>query len=121
MTLPAPTPAHTSAAAAQAAQVRARVRELQLKSLDVVEGILDGLNAGRAKPPALPLAAARRQMVNACGVPRLCERGRCRRTKLCQGEPSHCLAACLPALPHELVARVLSAKAMRQRVRRRRK
>jgi hypothetical protein len=119
MTLPAPTSAPDSAAA-QSAQIRARVRDLQLKSLDVVEGILDTLTAGQAQPPALPLAAARRQMVNLFGVPALCERGRCRRRKLCQGEPSHCLAACLPALPHELVARVLSARAMRQRVRRRR-
>ena len=116
MTLPAPTRTHT-AAAAQAAQIRARARDLQLKSLDVVEGVLDRLSAEQAQPPALPLAVARRQLVNACGVPKLCERGRCRRTKLCQGEPSHCLAACLPALPHELVARVLSVKAMRRRTR----
>jgi hypothetical protein len=90
-----------------------------LKSLDIADCILDSLQAKREAQPSLPLAAARRQMVNLFGVPALCERGRCRRRKLCQGEPSHCLAVCLPVLPHELVARVLSARAMRQRVRRR--
>jgi hypothetical protein len=58
-------------------------------------------------------------MVNLLGVPALCERGRCRRSKLCQGEPAHCLTGHLHALPHELLARVLSAKAMRQKLRKR--
>lgn len=117
MTIPAPTPAHTSAAA-QAVQIRARVRELQLKGLDVADAILDRLQPQQAEPPALPLTVARRQMVNLLGVPALCARGRCRRRKLCQGEPAHCLTPCLHVLPHELIARVLSTKAMRQRVRR---
>jgi hypothetical protein len=120
MTIPAPTPAHTAApAAAQATQIRARIRDLQLKGLDVADGILDGLQAKREAAPALPLAVARRQTVNLLGVPALCEHGRCRRTKLCHGEPAHCLAVCLHVLPHEALARVLSVKAMRQRVRRR--
>ena len=99
-------------------QIQTRVRALAFKSLDIVDGILDRLKAEQAEPPALPVHMARRQIVNVCGVPKLCERGRCRRTKLCQGEPAHCLAACLPALPHELLARVLSTKAMKQRLRR---
>ena len=118
MTIPAPTPAHNSAAA-QAAQIRARVRDLQLKALDIADGILDSLQAKRDTQPSLPLTVARRQMVNLLGVPSLCERGRCRRSKLCHGEPAHCLTVCLHALPHEMLARVLSVKAMRRRVRRR--
>ena len=113
MTIPAPSPA-----AAHAAQVRARIRDLQLKSLDVADGILDSLQGKREEPPALPLMVARRQMVHLLGVPSLCERGRCRRTRLCHGEPSHCLTACLHVLPHGLLARILSTKAMRQRIRR---
>jgi len=119
MTVPAATPAHTTGTAGHHARLRARLRELQMKGLDVADGILDTLLTRHDEPPALPLTVARRQMVHLLDVPKLCERGRCRRTKLCQGEPSHCLTTCLHALPHELLARVLSTKAMRQRVRRR--
>ncbi|HXD44522.1 MAG TPA: hypothetical protein VN655_05235 [Pseudolabrys sp.] len=100
-------------------QIQARIRALSLKSLDIAEGILDSLQASQAQPPALPLAAARRQMIGLLGVPALCERRRCRRTRLCSGEPAHCLSVYLPVLPHELVARVLSMKAIRQKNRRR--
>jgi hypothetical protein len=117
MTIPAPTPAHT--ADAQAAQVRARIRDLQLKGLDVADRILDSLQAEPAERAPLPLTVARRQMANMLGVPQLCHRARCRRTQTCDGEPAHCLGACLPALPHDVLARILSAKAMRQRLRRR--
>lgn len=113
MSAPSPTPA------SQRAQVQARIRELQMKSLEVADGILDKLLEKSAEPPALPLAIARRQIVNLCGVPALCHHRRCRRTKACGGEPAHCLSVCLHALPHELLARVLSTKAMRQRIRRR--
>jgi hypothetical protein len=93
---------------------------LQLKGLDVADRILDSLQAGPPERAPLPLTLARRQMANLLGVPALCHRARCRRLKVCDGEPSHCLGACLPALPHEVLARILSIKAMRQRVRRRR-
>jgi hypothetical protein len=114
MTIPAPAPAGS-----HRAHIQARMRELQFKMLDVADGILDSLQAKREAAPALPLVVARRQTVNLLGVPALCERGRCRRTKLCHGEPAHCLTVCLHVLPHELLARVLSVKAMRQRVRNR--
>jgi len=117
MTIPAPTPAHT--ADAQAAQVRARIRDLQLKGFAVADRILDSLQAEPAERAPLPLTVARRQMANMLGVPQLCHRARCRRTQTCDGEPAHCLGACLPALPHDVLARILSAKAMRQRLRRR--
>jgi hypothetical protein len=58
-------------------------------------------------------------MANLLGVPALCHRARCRRTNTCDGEPAHCLSACIPALPHEVLARILSVKAMRQQLRRR--
>lgn len=114
MTIPAPVPAGS-----HRAQFQARVRELQLKGIDVADGILDSLQAKREAAPSLPLTVARRQTVNLLGVPTLCHRGRCRRTKLCHGEPAHCLTVCLHVLPHEALARVLSVKAMRQRVRNR--
>jgi len=117
MTIPAPTPAHT--ADAQAAQVRARIRDLQLKGLAVADRILDSLRAGPPERAPLPLTAARRQMANILGVPQLCHRARCRRLKACDGEPAHCLSACIPALPHEVLARILSVKAMRQQLQRR--
>ncbi len=119
MTIPAPTPAHTPAADAQAAQVRARIRDLQLKGLAVADRILDSLRAEPPERAPLPLIVARRQMANILGVPALCHRARCRRLKACDGEPAHCLSACIPALPHEVLARILSVKAMRQRLRRR--
>ena len=102
-------------------QFAARLRELQLKGLDVADGILEKLKGEQAPPapPPLPLNVERRQMVNLLGVPALCHHRRCRRSKLCTGEPAHCLSACLHALPHETLARVLSRKAMRQRVRKR--
>jgi len=109
---PAPT------AASQRAHIQARIRELSLKTLDVAEGILDRLQKRQAEPPALPLTVARRQMVTLLGVPSLCHRRRCRRTRMCHGEPAHCLNVCLHALPPELLARVLPVKAMRQRLRR---
>jgi hypothetical protein len=107
-------PAHTPA------QVQARIRALAFKSLDIADGILERLKAeqGTPEPPALPLTIARRQTVNLLGVPTLCHHRRCKRAKVCTGEPSHCLTVNLHALPHELLARVLSTKAMRQRSRR---
>ena len=90
MTIPAPAPAGS-----HRAHIQARMRELQFKMLDVADGILDSLQAKREAAPALPLAVARRQTVNLLGVPTLCERGRCRRTKLCHGEPAHCLTVSL--------------------------
>ena len=120
--MPALDSAHTPAPTrSDRAQVQARIRELAFKSLDIADGILDKLKAEQAapEPPALPLTIARRQMVNLLGVPALCHHRRCRRSKLCTGVPSHCLTVHLHALPHELLARVLSTKAMRQRVRRR--
>jgi hypothetical protein len=117
------TPARTPARARPTIDpaLRARLREMQFKALDIADGILDKLKAGQTEPasPPLPLIVARRQMVNILGVPSLCERGRCRRSKLCTGEPAHCLTVHLHALPHEMLARVLSRKAMRQRVRKR--
>ena len=34
-------------------------------------------------------------------------------------EPAHCLGTCIPALPQGVLTRILSVKAMRQRMRRR--
>ena len=99
-------------------QVAARIRELAFKGLDIADGILEKLKGEQAPSalPALPLIVARRRTVNLLGVPALCHHRRCRRSKLCTGEPSHCLSACLHVLPHDVLARVLSVKAMRQRV-----
>jgi hypothetical protein len=99
---------------------QARVRALGAKLLDAAEHALDRI--GNPQPAAaapLPLNVARRQMANILGLPPLCHRARCRRTKACGGEPAHCLGACIPALPHDLLARILSTKAMRRRMRRR--
>lgn len=119
MTAPAPTPAHTAADTSHRARVQARIRDLQLKSLDIAERILDGLRAEQPEPPALPLTIARRQMANLLGMPALCHRARCRRLKACDGEPTHCLNTCIPALPEGVLTRILSVKAMRKRMRRR--
>ena len=70
-------------------------------------------------PPPLPLTIARRQMANILGLPPRCHRARCRRLKICGGEPVHCLGACLPALPDGVLVRILSVKAIRRRGRRR--
>lgn len=105
------TPAH----APTQKDIQARIRSVSMMMLDLAERAIERVQQPADEVEALPLTVARRQMVNLFGVPALCHRGRCRRTKLCQGEPAHCLGTCLHALPHELVARVLSVKAMRQR------
>ena len=109
MTILAPTPQ----------ELHARVRAISVKMLDALERTVEQINPPPPERPALPLTVARRQMANLLGVPALCHRARCRRTNTCDGEPAHCLSVCIPALPHEVLARILSVKAMRQQLRRR--
>jgi len=110
MTIPAPTPQ----------DIQVRVRAISAKMLDAAEHMLDRFNTPEPPgQPPLPLNVARRQMANILGLPPHCHRARCRRMKTCDGEPHHCLSARLPALPHGVLARILSVKAMRRRMRRR--
>jgi hypothetical protein len=110
MTIPAPTPQ----------DIQVRVRAISAKMLDAAEHMLDRINTPEPLAPVpLPLNVARRQMANILGLPPHCHRARCRWTKTCDGEPVHCLNICMPALPHGVLARILSIKAMRRRMRRR--
>jgi hypothetical protein len=103
-----------------AKDIQARVRAINAKIIDAIEHTVDQVQTQAIEPPApLPLAVARRQIANILGAPQLCRRRRCRRTKTCDGEPVHCLSVCLPALPDGVLMRILSVKAMRQRMRRR--
>ena len=97
---------------------QARVRATSAKMLDAAEHVLDRINNPEPAAPR-PLNVARRQMANILGLPPLCHRARCRRLKICDGEPAHCLGTCIPALPQGVLTRILSVKAMRQRMRRR--
>jgi len=86
----------------------AKAEALRGKVLDRLEGILDQL-APKPKD-ALPQEAARRYIAQATGVPSLCSRKACRRTRLCRGEPKHCLALALPFLPPSVIAQLALAQ-----------
>ena len=89
---------------------RARFEMLKGKLLDRIDAQLDAVAAHQQSlsngtiGDALPPSEARRRLAHIVGVPRLCSRKACRRTRSCRGEPKHCLAVALPVLPPEVVA-----------------
>jgi hypothetical protein len=48
---------------------------------------------------------------------RFCGRSSCRRGRCCRGEPKRCLQGAIPALPAEMIERLLTTKTRRQRAR----
>jgi hypothetical protein len=96
-----------------------RIDRVKSKLLHTIELMVEQhaacVSAAPASGPA-PAEVRRREMANALQVWRKCPQKTCRRTRACSGQPAHCLQACFPALPHDLlVAHAASTRRKRKR------
>jgi hypothetical protein len=58
---------------------------------------------------------ARRALANTLGLWNFCPQFRCRRTRCCRGEPSHCLRIALPLLPPDALDELMQRPKRKRR------
>jgi len=81
-------------------------------ALDRIETLLLERITALLTPPKpepaddLPLTAARRRLAHQLGVPSVCGRVTCRRSRACRGEPKTCLAVALPLVWPETIRKL---------------
>lgn len=85
---------------AKAPDLGQRLKAVEGKLVDALEGMIDRLSA----PPRahLPLVTQRRQIANTLRAWRYCPVMKCQRAQCCRSEPTHCLHIVLPLMPEAL-------------------
>lgn len=98
----------------QRQHIRDRIDAVAARMVDAAERIVETLNAPPAKPPAPPLAVARRQLANMLRTAQFCDLKICQRARCCRGEPLHCLRIAVPLLPEDELTGLLRKGPARQ-------
>lgn len=98
-----PAPAAAPTPQVDAAQ---RIKTIQAKIVDTMEGLVENLAAPPRAEDRLPVVVRRRQYANTLRTWRFCPATKCRKAHCCRGEPTHCLHSVLPLMPDALAARL---------------
>ena len=89
-----------------------RIKSQSARVLDVIDSLVDRLSPAPAMPTPPP-QVARRHVANIMKLWQFCAAGKCRRSRCCRGEPSHCLRYAMPLLPHGMIVDLLRPRAGR--------
>ena len=88
--------------------IRQRVHAAQHKLIDACEHVLDRLKPAPAA--ARSRQDERRQFANLLGLPKLCAKRACRRSRSCQSEPLDCLRIAFPLLAPDTLAGLVARR-----------